>query len=327
MTPRSREPDVPERGDASARGLIRETYGFLIEDPLRAARKILPSYVGADLGRPGIASCLEAFTSRAILFARLERLFQGDVVFELPAHLSVLRGDLGADPVLEGWSLAEEERRLLETGISPLDDFADILDRKGIKVLPARCPVACAGVLFEEITGPAVLVDRPPDSPEGRAAMAHAFGHFVADVNPYRIRFCLLGSGLRDTPEEARAEAFARALLLPADAFPSGTDLEDDEVRDIAGIYEAPEGLVRQRSADILDPDRRWEGIVLREITGPEEDWDPPPPPRFLDLVLMAFSKGMVDGAGLQVLLGADENRVWALLQWAEERPGSDAPA
>jgi hypothetical protein len=213
---------------------VDDIRGFLLADTTPEIRDILPTFVGAgvgaDLDQDAVRNCLTLFVDRALRFARLERIFQGDILFDLPVHPAVLEDDFGENPEKEGELLAEEERQILEETPGLLEELSEALDSRGIKVVPVDCPTNAAGLLFRENSGPAILVTRLPESSEGRSAIAHAYGHLVADVSPYRNRFCLLGDEFRPTVEETRAESFAQHLLDPLDLIPDEASEEPPDL-------------------------------------------------------------------------------------------------
>lgn len=211
--------------------------GFLLADTAREIRTILPTFEGADLGRDDIRSCLMTFVGRALRFARLERVFQGDILFDLPVHPGILHDDFGEDPEKEGELLAEEERQILEEGPGLLEELSEALDSRGIKVIPVESPLYATGLLFRENSGPAILITRPPNSRDGRMAIAHTYGHLVADVSPYKNRICILGSEAQPTAEEARADSFARTLLGPLDLIPEDVPEDPTELHMPARYY------------------------------------------------------------------------------------------
>jgi Zn-dependent peptidase ImmA (M78 family) len=297
--------------------LQRKVREYLTGDLREEAEKILASFTGLDPGDSAARDSLSHFVVRALRFARLERVFQGDIHFDLPVHFELVRGELGGDPVTDGWRLAEEERRAMGVGLSPLDELHDILDTKGIKILAVPAPFPAAAFLFREETGPALMVTASPDSPEGRAALAHAYAHLVADVSPYRNRFCPLGTRLRAEAEELRAEAFARALLLPDAVLPESQRLSDLDRARLARAYGVPESLVVQRWHELREPERRW-GLSPREV--PPQPEPRKPPERFLNLVLAAYVKGWLTREGMSLYLEADEAQIRQLLAWVEEK-------
>lgn len=198
-------PGSAESGEAPEE--IREA---LLADTTTLARRILPGFTGARDAPAGAEACVTEFVRKAVLFGRLEKLFQGDILFDLPYHKAVLENGFGDDPEKEGELLAHEEVQLL--GDDALD-LAEALDSRGIKVITVDAPFYAAGLLFRDESGPAILTTRNPRAPRGRWAVAHAYGHLVSEVSPYTNRLCLLGDDLRPSPEEVRAESFAETLL------------------------------------------------------------------------------------------------------------------
>jgi Zn-dependent peptidase ImmA (M78 family) len=143
----------------------------------------------------------------------------------------------------ESESLATAERHRLELPDGPIEDLAQLLDDRGIKVIEWDRPAGmhAGAFLFDSDTGPALLSLAPAGSAASRFILAHEYCHLLADVDPYENRFCLHGSGdgcaearfggrlpgermPGDEHEcfgrpESRADHFARAFLLPKDHF------------------------------------------------------------------------------------------------------------
>ncbi len=206
-----------------------------------AAASLAESFLCARTVRPEEAADLARFSHACLRYAYMERRVQGDLLCELPAHLSVLQGDEHAGLLEEAEELAEAERSCLEIPDGPIEELAELLDDRGIKVFEwpraAGRELASAFLMAEE-TGPALLSLAPPDSPEGRFLLAHAYGHLVADIDPYENRFCPLGGGQGGLARggqfageieggsddgiaipENRADIFARCLLIPHEHF------------------------------------------------------------------------------------------------------------
>jgi len=207
-----------------------------------AASLLAESFICDRIVRPEEVGDLTRFSHACLRYAYMERRIQGDLLCELPAHLAVLHGMDHAGWVEEAEALAEAERRCLEIPDGPIEDLAELLDDRGIKVFewPQGAGRELAGAfLMGEETGPALLSLAPAGSPDGRLLLAHAYGHLVADIDPYENRFCPLGSAagglglggrLAGEPEpendfdgisasERRADLFARSLLVPRDHF------------------------------------------------------------------------------------------------------------
>jgi Zn-dependent peptidase ImmA (M78 family) len=207
-----------------------------------AAAALAGSFICARTVQPEEVGDLTGFSHACLRYAYMERRIQGDLLCELPAHLSVVQGGGHVGLAEEAEALAEAERQCLELPDGPIEDLAELLDDRGIKVFEwpqaSRRELAGAFLMGEE-TGPALLSLAPAGSPDGRFILAHAYGHLVADIDPYENRFCPLasaGAGLglggrlagEGEPEEdfdgisvpeSRADLFARSLLVPRGHF------------------------------------------------------------------------------------------------------------
>lgn len=193
-------------------------------------------------------AALARFVRTAEAYARVEVAALGAIEYELPAHL----GGGEAAPRVQGEQLAARERDLLGQTAEGQVDLASILEERGVKVIAAAVPSDLGGVFtYEAALGPAIFVNTAAGAGETRFWLAHAYAHFVADVDPYRVRVCRPGES-RLVPAEAidldewyasaadlsaeaigaseeRANAFAEAILLPASllaAFVSGARRE-----------------------------------------------------------------------------------------------------
>ncbi len=206
-------------------------------------------------------------------YAFLERLVQGTVLCELPVHVDrILTGFL--DPEDEGERLATQEAALLDWTPESADSLVDALDELGVKVLCRDDPTdgeappgpRLGAFAFEGDAGPAILVGASPHTPEAAFIAAHGLAHLVADVDPYLPRMCRWDSecfaNLSDRPEEVRADRFARALLMPRDAFleairelgANPADDADPRPEQLAALFGVPYSLVIQRLADLELP-------------------------------------------------------------------------
>ncbi len=249
----------PERGDSRKCGCGHECgcgrepgpapeAGTAVEtEPLPthwddAAATLAESFICDRIVQPEEVGDLASFSHACLRYAYMERRIQGDLLCELPAHLSVLQGAGHVGLLDEAEALAEAERSCLEIPDGPIEDLAELLDDRGIKVFewPQRAGRQLAGAfLMGEETGPALLSLARAGSPEGRLILAHVYGHLVADIDPYENRFCPLGgagtgldlggrlageSEVEDDLDgiiasERRADLFARSLLVPRGHF------------------------------------------------------------------------------------------------------------
>jgi Zn-dependent peptidase ImmA (M78 family) len=279
---------------------------------------------GADL-----RDLFDRFVGIARRQAALETLVLGAVPLSFPAHL--LEGaERSDDPLAEGTALAAlEARRLaLTPGLGP--DFERALQDEGLKVIALPFP-AGAGLLgafvFDAATGPAVLVDAAAPPRLRSYALAHEYGHFLADNDPYRTWVCRASGGAADSREELRAHGFAGALHVPAaplvaylDAAGTkpGDPIEADLLRQLRVYFDADD---RALLGALLAAGRIHRGDIpgLLSETGPDEAFDGAPeatidgvPPGYSDrhvrLAVMAYRAGHYDVAELAQALetGAD---------------------
>ncbi|MCK4305625.1 MAG: ImmA/IrrE family metallo-endopeptidase [Candidatus Eisenbacteria sp.] len=227
---------------------------------------------------------LERFSHICLRFAHVERCIQGEILCEIPAHLSVLRRDQNISLLEEVESLANAERENMDLPKGPIENLVGLFDDRGIKVIESvQGKSNLAGAfMFQEDTGPALLTPAPVDSPVGRFIVAHEYCHLLADVDPYESRFCphgaqpgqdaLAGGGrLLELAEfedaldetalpETRADLFARCFLLPREHFVQtlrdfdqggAAGFHLDRLADVAFYYGVSVPVVLNRLVDI----------------------------------------------------------------------------
>jgi Zn-dependent peptidase ImmA (M78 family) len=251
--------------------VISDHPGYPFRDDLRRAFSARgSSFVdGPESGSPENAM-LGEFLGLVHAYAFLERLVQGEILCELPVHIDrVLAGFL--DPEDEGERLATQEAGLLEWTPESADSLVDALDELGVKVIcwddpddgPARQGPRLGAFTFEGDAGPAVLVGASPHTPEAAFIAAHELGHLAADIDPYLPRFCRWDphelTNISPRPEEARADRFARALLMPREAFVDAVkelgagpaDGPDPRAEQLAALFGVPRPAAIRRLADL----------------------------------------------------------------------------
>ncbi|MCA9727493.1 MAG: ImmA/IrrE family metallo-endopeptidase, partial [Candidatus Eisenbacteria bacterium] len=275
-------------------------------------------------------------------YAFLEQIVQGEIRYELPMHTTSMLQSGG--PVLEddGERLARLELELLGEPDTPALELQDRLEDQGIKILTAAPDAEHEEVhgffLFDGRVGPAFGIDRVREDRRVAFALAHLYGHLVMDVNPYRNRVCGWSRGLfglDDSPEERRANRFARSLLLPeaklrvtleqiAGAVRSGESSPGSSWYLLQEIYEVESGLLEQRFADLglttlaqqlraaatpppeTVPAPPWEGIVHGGFTLPQ---------RYLNLALACRHEEVMDDRMLARFLGVNVSEARAFVR------------
>jgi Zn-dependent peptidase ImmA (M78 family) len=269
-------------------------------------------------------------------YAFLEKLIQGEVICELPIHFDLV-GDGDADPIRRAEETADRERSLLELGIEPAEVLGDALDERGIKIFRRthgpESPETLTGAFhYEGEHGPALLVGGINGCPEATFVLAHEYAHLVMDVDPYRSRFCRWDRAdmrnLNNSMEEERADRFARALLLPADAVHSmAGELE------LVGAERPPTIDAIGRAAMTFDvaPAVLWnrlEDLGLARPTVPPEPLDIDEcrevddrrptdlPERFVNLALAAFGHRILEKKELCRFLRVRPERLDSFLHW-----------
>jgi Zn-dependent peptidase ImmA (M78 family) len=318
------------------------------------------AFLDAPPAGSGPAALLREFVILTHRFAFLERLVQGDVLYELPVHLRPRTGP--SDPETEGEDLAAAERNLLDWIGPDAAVLPELLDDIGIKVLAQDPGVEDAeeegreqelrgAFSYEGKIGPALLVGTRLDRAEALFVLAHEFAHLVADVNPYRARFCRWDARTLEnrlsTTEERRADHFARALLLPenrlrevlAQLGPGPKEESGDDLRaqQLSVFFDVPPTLLRRRLDDLklpslgLPPSRALEApeAPLAPAGGPA---GAPPvdrlslPQRYVHLALAIFSRRLMEIEELALFLRTAPEGAQEMLDWAQIPRRVDIP-
>jgi Zn-dependent peptidase ImmA (M78 family) len=221
---------------------------------------------GSLLPREFLRSVLE-FAAR---YAKLEELlFGGTRVAYSPSVLD-MNLSLAGDLVLQGEALAEAERARFELPAGPILELGHLVEVQGIKVIPRVFPPvspARGGFFFDSELGPCILLNAATSTAERAYVLAHEFGHFLADFEPYIKTVCgRPNPEMLEDPHELRAHQFALAFLMPR------ADVE--EYRDAMGLVPGnpvPIDLVRQLAV-YFDTDLEivfWRMLSLGWLDGP----------------------------------------------------------
>lgn len=117
------------------------------------------------------------------------------------------------DAIMQGSSIAEQERRRLRLADAPIESMQDILEQQGVRTALIDLPEDVSGLtLVDREVGPFVAVNRCEHLMRRTFSFAHEYAHVLLDCNSKGI----ISRG-RDRAElaEVRANAFAANFLTP----------------------------------------------------------------------------------------------------------------
>jgi Zn-dependent peptidase ImmA (M78 family)/DNA-binding XRE family transcriptional regulator len=148
--------------------------------------------------------------------SNLERLLGIDRDLAAVAAYPLARPRTMWEAIQQGERIASEERRRLGLGLAPVADVAALLESQGVRTAQVTLPEDVSGLtLIEPEIGFFVVANREHHILRRRFSYAHEYCHVLVD----RDRRGLVSRGCdRHELLEVRANAFAAALLLPADA-------------------------------------------------------------------------------------------------------------
>jgi Zn-dependent peptidase ImmA (M78 family)/DNA-binding XRE family transcriptional regulator len=202
---------------------LAELYGEPVTDLLYAAElegdedetrqaAVLSYFRAAGELRPQHEAWLTDAAERWRDYAHLEQAVHGVQRYELPTY----RVPPGR-PYEQGERLAEQERRRLGIGITPIRSVIALLEDEGVKVLmvPFDGVDDVSGCyFFSEELGPCVIINAHEPPSRRRFTAAHEYAHFLVDRAPVEGEIC--DHDRSKEPFEQRANAFAASFLLPA---------------------------------------------------------------------------------------------------------------
>ena len=236
-----------------------------------------------------------------------------------------------------GYRLAEDARRVLQLGESPIRSMRDLVEnRLGIPVIQARLPSSIAGatVSTTDEVGSAirgVVLNTVGENEKvwiRRATLAHELGHLLydPDISLDNVRVDSYADSRKD-PEsrsadyvEQRANAFAIAFLAPNEAVRKDTQAPFSEesiahvmrkygISHTAARYHISNCHYRQHavptgidSATPSDEQRAAENFTVDYF--PIPDTPDQRRGRFAGLVLECYQKGLISGDTCALYLG-----------------------
>ena len=203
-------------------------------------------------------------------YTKLEKLVLGGTRVTYSPSALDMNLSLAGDLVAQGEELAEAERVRFALPVGPILELEYLVEDQGIKVIPRAFPPgspARGGFFFDSKLGPCILLHAAASPAERDYILAHEYGHFLADFEPYITTLCgRPNPEMLLDPHELRAHQFALAFLM------SRADVE--EYRDALGLLPGnpvPVELVRQLAV-YFDTDLEivfWRLVSLGWLDGP----------------------------------------------------------
>lgn len=195
--------------------------------------------------QPEVADALRTCLTLGREITNLERLLGIDREIGKTAAYPLLPPKNKWDAVQQGIRVAEEERRRLQLGISPLVNVAEVLETQGVRTAQIDVPDDVSGLtLSEPSVGLFVVANSRHHLLRRRYSYAHEYAHVLLD----RERLGTISRAEdRDDLIEVRANAFAANLLMPEEgarqfvaALGKGmTSRQQVEVFDESGVVHA----------------------------------------------------------------------------------------
>lgn len=275
--------------------------------------------LAGDEPRAGVDRCVALFRAGAALAGLLGR----DVSpAGLPEYALRPPRNIG-EAIEQGAAVAEQERRRLGLGDTPISDVADVVGSQGLWVARADLGDAVSGLFLRDLSfGMAVVVNATHARGRRRFSYAHEYAHVLLDRGHGGRGASVTRVGNAGDLAEKRANAFAAALLMPQ-----------------GGVADLLRTLDKGRAS-------RHEHAVFDVATGQGAAGEVRPPPRsqritFQDAALFARhfgasypaavyrlkSLGHISSAECRELLGQEDEgrRLLRAFRWhweLEEEPG-----
>lgn len=306
----------------------------LIAEQLRVSTEILLADDGADVAPPpALAARVQGAVNPVVelAVARAEEIRDVDALLDdlgypepsplaLPPPLDI------ADPVRHGEVLAANARRQAGDGddLPPEpDDLAAWIEAKlGVDVCMTALPAGLDGLALTSSRLRLALVTTSVAATRQRFTIAHELCHLACgDDSELTVDEDLFG---RHTPEETRANSFAAAFLMPADAIHAATEtrhVDEDLVVALLGRFRVSLDALAFRMHNVgavdasgRDRIRAMSSARIALRPGRVDDLqarnDQRTPGRLLDRAMDAFAAGDLGVRQLARLLGTDPERL-----------------
>jgi Zn-dependent peptidase ImmA (M78 family) len=284
-------------------------------------------------------------------YARIEKMVLGGTRVSYSQASLGLNLSTAGDILQQGERLAEAERTRFGLAAGPILELGWLIEDQGVKIVPRRFPPGTAargGFFFDSELGPCILVNADTLAAHRDYTIAHQYGHFLADYDPYITTICPHPNpALLDDPRELRAHQFALAFLMPRrdlETYRTALALSDkpltaEFVRQLRIYFAADSEMVFWRLLALgwIEPPRvesllRQNEDLLAPIDVDRMDADErlailgAIPERLVHLVASAFGRGLVELDDAASYLETDiEETKHVLEQFRFEAPEGDA--
>lgn len=285
-------------------------------------------------------------------YTRLEKLVLGGPRVSYSQAALEMNLSTAGDVLEQGERLADAERRRFGLGSGPILELGWLIEDQGVKIVPRRFPAGTAargGFFFDSELGPCILVDADASPVPRDYMIAHQYGHFLADYDPYITTICgHPNPALLDDPRELRAHQFALSFLMPRrdmETYRTAMALSEkpltaEFVRQLRVYFAVDTEMVfwRLLSLGWIEPPRietllRQNEDLLAPAEAYRMDADErlailgAIPERLVHLVASAFGRGLVELEDAARFLEADlEETKHVLEQFKYELPKGSAP-
>lgn len=167
------------------------------------------------------------------------------------------------EAIAQGRYLAEQERRRLDLGASPVWEIAEIIRRQGVRVTEYEMPDNISGLFFHgREVGLVLVVNREHARTRRLFSYAHEYCHLLVDRGrPGTV------SRIEDRQElmEIRANAFAAHFLMPEDGVRTFLRSlgKGEATRQEQEIFDGVEEVAAQKRMDAGSQELQLHDVVL----------------------------------------------------------------